>query len=105
MKINGGPILLRIVSRLPLSLQKWCREKAIMVEWYSQRLVVDDAIVELIENREKPDFEEFDRQLALARKAWGTHDSAIEGLAVRRRFLSFKRDHNIGADKEHKTLQ
>lgn len=96
MKINDGPMLLRIISKLPLSVKHWCREKALTIEYYSQKLVIDDSIVELIETRTEPDFEEFDRQLALARKAWVIHDTAIEGLAVRRRFLSFKREHNIG---------
>ena len=90
------PFWLKLAMRLPLRWKHWIRLQAEMTEYWSNKLVLEDSesLLELIENRKEPDFEEFDRQLNLARSAWGKHDSWLEGMAVRRRLLEFRREYH-----------
>jgi hypothetical protein len=66
-----------------------------MAEYWSTLLVVEDStkLCKLIENTDTPDFEAYERELDVVRKAWGKYDSHIEGFAVRGRLLQFKHEH------------
>ena len=101
MNKNNYPLWLKVAMRLSLKWKHWIRSKALMLEFWSTKLVVnnDTELLMLIENREKPDFEEFDKILNDIRKTWKIHDSYIEDLAVRKELLEFKQKHR--KDKEN----
>lgn len=91
------PILLRACQFLPLRVKHWLRVKAQMAEFWSVRLVLSEQeqteLVTMTENCETPDFAEFDRRLQKIRDRWGIHDAHLEGMAVARRLMEFKRTH------------
>jgi hypothetical protein len=86
------PLWLKIALRLPLRWKQRIRASLEMAEFWSEMLVLEDttSLMMLVENTKTPDFEEFDKQLNQARKAWGKYDAMLEGLAVRKRLMEFK---------------
>jgi hypothetical protein len=95
MNKKDYPLWLKIALKLPLRWKHWIREQARMTECWSELLVLEDStsLLMLIENTDTPNFAEFERRLSEVKKAWGKHDSMLEGLSVRQRFLEFKTKH------------
>ena len=95
MNKKDYPLWLKIALKLPLRWKHWIRGQAEMAEFWSGLLVLEDStsLLMLIENTDTPNFVEFDRRLSEVKKAWGKHDSMLEGLSVRQRLLKFRMEH------------
>ena len=95
MNKQEHPLWLKLALKLPLRLKHWIRAKAQMAEYWSTSLVLEDStsLLMLIENTPTPDFVEFERRLREVKHAWGKHDSFLESLSVRQRFLKFKTEY------------
>ena len=85
-------LLIRLLRRAPIAWQRKLRHMAQAAEYYTHLLViVDEDMLPLIENCATPDYVAFDARLAKMRARWGEYDTALEQLAIARRFSAFKR--------------
>ena len=87
--------MLKFIGFLPLSLRHKIRAWALSFEHFTSKMVMDESILMLIENTDSPDFVEFDKKLEAMRKRWGIYDADLEGLAVVRRLVAFKKERAI----------
>ena len=94
MNNKNYPLWLKIAKKLPLKWKQFIRQQALMIECWSTKLVIDDdELIQLIENCETPNYQEFDKRLKNAQTKWKIHDNELAGLGVTRRFNEFKRTH------------
>jgi len=84
--------LIRNSNNMKLFIQRKLRQLAIHFEHLTSHWVVPNStkLCLLIENTDKPNFDEYFRQIDKLKARWIIHDHYLESYSVRGRLMQFK---------------